>query len=57
MDKKPNRDWADLYQRQDAQRWGAQNAKAFDPLVQEELARLPRAFFPVYAHPITHISA
>lgn len=48
MDRKPHWDWSALLQQQDAQRWGAQKA-SFEPLAEEELQRLLRARFPVYA--------
>lgn len=49
VNKKPRNEWASMHQQQDAKRWGAQKPEAFEPVTDEELKRLPRAFYPVYA--------
>lgn len=49
QDKKPYGDWFAVLQQQDAQRWGAHKAAAFDPVTEDELRQLVRIRFPVYA--------
>jgi pimeloyl-ACP methyl ester carboxylesterase len=49
LSKQPNADWAAMSKRQDAAAWGAHNPKDFDPVTEDDLKKLPRAFYPVYA--------
>lgn len=42
-------EWAQMNSQQDKARWGAQMRDKFAPVIEEELKRLPRALYPVYA--------
>lgn len=49
LNKNLQAEWASMHKQQDGKRWGAQKLESFDPVTEEELKRLPRAFYPVYA--------
>lgn len=49
MDGKLQPEWQQVLQQQEAQRWGARKPQAFDVLSEDELRKLPRAMYPVYA--------